>query len=274
MNDTHLPDPPVTGLVTDPSLDYSSDILVLGIGNLLWADEGFGIRALEALHAQWRFRPGVRLLDGGTQGLYLLPYVKSCRRLLIFDAVDYGLRPGTVKIVQGDEVPAFMGVKKMSLHQTGFQEVLTLARLQGWQPADVALIGVQPAVLEDYGGSLSDVVKDKLPVAVESATRFLYTWMARPERRIKLPGPEERITLDSLGLEPYETDRPSAEAACRFGDERFISTSPETCLAPAQIPPRPPLGKGGENQLLPAEESPPFPKGGQGGFRRGQEGNA
>lgn len=247
-----------------PPLDYASDILILGIGNLLWADEGFGIRALEALHTQWRFRPGVRLLDGGTQGLYLLPYVKNCRRLLIFDAVDYGLRPGAVKIVQGDEVPAFMGVKKMSLHQTGFQEVLSLARLQGWQPAGVVLIGVQPAVLEDYGGSLSDVVKDKLPVAVESATRFLYTWMARPERRIEPPGPDERITLDSLGLEPYETQRPSAEAACRWGDERFLDTAPEASAAQLQIPPNPPLGKGG---ILRPEEAgllPPFSKGARG----------
>jgi hydrogenase maturation protease len=54
-------------------LDYRSDILVLGIGNLLWADEGFGIRALEHINEHWQFRPGVHLLDGGTQGLYLLP---------------------------------------------------------------------------------------------------------------------------------------------------------------------------------------------------------
>ncbi len=214
--------PPVTAPVTDPQLDYTCDTLILGIGNLLWADEGFGIRALEALHAGWRFGPGVRLLDGGTQGLYLLPFVEACKKLLILDAVDYGLRPGTLKIVQDGEVPAFLGAKKMSLHQTGFQEVLAIAALRGWQPEKVILIGMQPEVLEDYGGSLSDVVKDKLPVAVETAVRFLGAWQTDPERRPVEPGPEERITLDSLALSPYEQGRPDAAAAYRMGDARFL----------------------------------------------------
>jgi hydrogenase maturation protease len=52
-------------------------ILVLGIGNILWADEGFGVRCVEALNAGWQFPPQVTLMDGGTQGLYLLPYVQE-----------------------------------------------------------------------------------------------------------------------------------------------------------------------------------------------------
>ncbi|HNQ03149.1 MAG TPA: HyaD/HybD family hydrogenase maturation endopeptidase [Thiobacillaceae bacterium] len=204
------------------TLDYGSDTLVLGIGNLLWADEGFGIRALECLHARWRFAAGTRLLDGGTQGLYLLPFVEHCRRLLILDAVDYGLPPGTLKTVQDGEVPAFMGARKMSLHQTGFQEVLAVATLRGWQPEHLALIGMQPERLEDYGGSLTDTVKAELPTAVGLAVDFLRAWGAVPQRRTSPPGPGERITLDSLGMVPYEVQRPDAGLACRFGDGRFL----------------------------------------------------
>jgi hydrogenase maturation protease len=205
------------------ALDYRCDTLVLGIGNLLWADEGFGVRALEQLHAQWRFRPGVRLLDGGTQGLYLLPYVEGCRHLLILDAVDYGLAPGTLKVVRDDDVPAFMGAKKMSLHQTGFQEVLAVARLRGWAPLAITLIGCQPDVLEDYGGSLSDAVRGRIPEVLDLALETLYGWLARPERRTTPPGPTERITLDSLDMAVYEGQRPSAEMACRLGDDRFLA---------------------------------------------------
>jgi hydrogenase maturation protease len=203
--------------------DYASDILVLGIGNLLWADEGLGIRALEQLHEGWRFRPGVRLLDGGTQGLYLLPFVEQSRRLLILDAVDYGLAPGAIKVVRDGDVPAFMGAKKMSLHQTGFQEVLAVAGLRGWQPEAITLLGVQPEVLEDYGGSLSATVKARLPELETLALDCLRAWDAGPEPRSAPPLAEERITLDTLGLAPYETERPSAEAACRMGDGRFLS---------------------------------------------------
>lgn len=206
----------------DFELDYHSDTLVLGIGNLLWSDEGFGIRALERLHADWHFASGTHLLDGGTQGLYLLPYVESCRRLLILDAVDYGLAPGTLKVVENDDVPRFMGAKKMSLHQTGFQEVLSVALLRGWSPEHICLIGVQPETLEDYGGSLSDTVKAVVPDAVQIAVQRLRAWGANPQPRAQDLAERERITLDTLDIARYETERPSASAACRLGDERFL----------------------------------------------------
>src|SRR6266496_5794983 len=103
--------------------DAGAGALVLGIGNVLWADEGFGVRAVEALHDTYAFPPEVRLVDGGTQGLYLLNAVMATRRLIIFDAIDYGLRPGTLKVLRNAEVPAW-GAVKVSLHQTGFQELL------------------------------------------------------------------------------------------------------------------------------------------------------
>ena len=80
--------------------------LIMGIGNVLWADEGFGVRCVEALADAWSFPAEVTLLDGGTQGLYLLPFLEEADTLIVFDAVDYGLVPGTLKIVEGDEVPA------------------------------------------------------------------------------------------------------------------------------------------------------------------------
>lgn len=204
------------------TLDYTCDTLVLGIGNLLWADEGMGIRSLEALHADWQFDSGVRMLDGGTQGLYLLPYVEGCRRLLILDAVDYGLPAGALKVVRDDEVPAFMGVKKMSLHQTGFQEVLSVAKLRGWNPLGVTLIGCQPEVLEDFGGSLSPKVRACIPEVVALALDTLQGWGAHPRPRTVPPDAAARITLDSLDMTHYEGQRPSAQAACRLGDERFL----------------------------------------------------
>ena len=71
-------------------------ILVLGIGNILWADEGFGVRALETFHARDGAADNVSLLDGGTQGLYLVHFVQEADYLLVFDAIDYGLQPGTL----------------------------------------------------------------------------------------------------------------------------------------------------------------------------------
>ncbi len=109
-------------------------VLVLGIGNILWADEGFGVRAVEAFHQAYKVADNVTILDGGTQGLYLVHYVTEADYLIVFDAIDYGLVPGTLKTVRDDEVPKFTGAKKMSLHQTGFQEVLSAADLMAVIP--------------------------------------------------------------------------------------------------------------------------------------------
>ena len=57
-------------------------IVVLGIGNVLWADEGFGVRCVETLQQRWRFASNVHLVDGGTQGLYLIHHVQSAGRLV------------------------------------------------------------------------------------------------------------------------------------------------------------------------------------------------
>jgi hydrogenase maturation protease len=220
-----------TGFVQDtgaatPSgdADDRQEIVVLGIGNVLWADEGFGVRCVEALQQRYTFAPHVTLVDGGTQGLYLVPYVNRARRLLILDAVDYGLAPGTLKRVEDDDVPRFLGAKKMSLHQTGFQEVLSLAQLTGRYPQSVLLIGCQPEELEDFGGSLRPGTKAALERAIPMALEQLVAWGAEPVRRAEPPGEREAVTGRELSLHAYEAGRPSEQAACRIGDERFLAT--------------------------------------------------
>ncbi|MBK6852699.1 MAG: HyaD/HybD family hydrogenase maturation endopeptidase [Burkholderiales bacterium] len=199
-------------------------IVVLGIGNVLWADEGFGVRCVEALQAGWTFADHVQLIDGGTQGLYLIPQVNAARKLIIFDAVDYGLEPGTLKLVENDEVPRFMGAKKMSLHQTGFQEVLMLSQFTGKYPDEVLLIGCQPEELEDFGGSLRPIIKATMARALDLAIERLAAWGAEPKRRDTPLASDDGVTAPMLSIDAYELGRPTAELACRIGDDRFLAT--------------------------------------------------
>ena len=215
--------------------EATPSILVLGIGNVLWADEGFGVRAVEALHQRYTFAEAVTVMDGGTQGLYLLPYVQSCECLLVIDAIDYGLAPGSVHVVRDDAVPSFMGAKKMSLHQTGFQEVLAAAQLLGWQPQRVMLVGVQPSVLDDYGGSLRPEIAARIDEVIRLVVDELASWGARPQLRSEHgPGHGSQHSSDhqthatelapsALALHHYENMRPSPLDACRVGDPRFLA---------------------------------------------------
>lgn len=191
-------------------VDRTGDTLVLGIGNPLWADEGFGVRAVEALHAGYRFPQEVQLMDGGTQGLFLLPFVQAARRLLILDAVDYGLAPGELRVVRGDAVPSYMGAKKVSMHQTGFQEVLASAALLGGGPEEITLIGVQPVELDDYGGSLRPAVRARIPEAVALAVAELRGWgVVVAERHTPSSEP---ISPPAMAIAPYEAGRPRVSA--------------------------------------------------------------
>jgi hydrogenase maturation protease len=196
-----------------------TSVLVLGIGNVLWADEGFGVRCVERLHEQWDLGDDVRTMDGGTQGLYLVPYLTESRRVLVFDAVDFGDPAGTVRVLRDAEVPSSMGSNDLSLHQMGFQDILAAAELLGATPEALTVVGVQPEMLEDYGGGLTATVAARLDEAIAIALDELRAWGVTPVRRPTRPEP----LLDaSLRRDAYEDGRPSAEDACRTGDPRFL----------------------------------------------------
>ena len=202
-------------------MELCCEVLVLGIGNLLWADEGFGVRAVEALHAAYEFPAGVTLQDGGTLGLMLYEPVACARRVLVFDAIDFGLPPGTLRVLRDADVPAW-GRTKLSPHQTSFNDVLALAQMNGRTPEAIVAIGVQPVELNDFGGSLRPQVRERLPEAVRLAAEQLAAW-GFPGTPRAAGAPVEPLNAGSLALDNYESGRPSAADARRDGDPRLLA---------------------------------------------------
>ena len=198
------------------------NVLILGIGNLLWADEGFGVRAVEHLQRAYAFPDNVDVLDGGTQGLNLVGPVCEADVLVVVDAVDFGGSPGTLHTARDEDVPQFLGAKKMSLHQTGFQEVLATAELLGQAPERLLLVGVQPEILEDYGGSLTPTVAARIDPAVEQVLAFLREFGLGVHRRQRSADSGPGVPAGALDQSRYEAERPGPEEACRFGDARFL----------------------------------------------------
>jgi hydrogenase maturation protease len=107
-----------------------------------------------------------------------------------------------------EDVPRFMGAKKVSMHQAGFQEVLMSAQLADEFPENITLIGVQPELLDDYGGSLRPCVKARIPDAVEAAVQVLQAWGVEAIPRDEPLAPEERVAPDELEIGAYERGRP------------------------------------------------------------------
>lgn len=153
---------------------------MLGLGNILLGDEGVGVRVAERLLERYAFPPDVEVLDGGTLGLDLMPYVEVADHLLVIDALDVGAAPGTLARLEGDEVPAFLSIK-ISPHQMGLSDLLSVARLTGAYPQDVVLWGVQPAVI-DVGLDLSPVVASQVEALADRVVEEMRRWGVEPTK--------------------------------------------------------------------------------------------
>jgi hydrogenase maturation protease len=198
--------------------------LVLGVGNLLWADEGFGVRCVEAFARAYRLPDNVTVADGGTQGLYLVDLLREHDPVVIFDAVDFGDEPGSLRLVEDDDIPAFVAGRKVSLHQAGLQDVIACAKLLGGCATQMLLVGAQPVELEDYGGSLRPAVRARIPEALSIAAEYL---AARGfTLRTGCGGASLSVITPGLELENYESGRPDAGSACRHGDGRVLKHMP------------------------------------------------
>jgi hydrogenase maturation protease len=144
-------------------------LLVLGLGNLLSRDDGLGVAAVSLLARRWRAPDGVRLLDGGTQGEALVPWIESADRLILVDAVRIDEPPGTLVRLDGpDEVVDAQA------------ERLPDAQL----PAKIVLLGIVPKRV-DVGLERSTSVETALPALVDlivaEAAAFGFRFLPRSD---------------------------------------------------------------------------------------------
>ena len=144
----------------------SAEVLVLGIGNLLMGDDGIGVHVARALSGDPSLPAGVRIVDGGTLGLDLLPLVADAGALVVVDAVDLKANPGTVRVLRGDELHGALG-GHVSPHQVGLADLIAVARLTDSLPDPVALVAIQPAMVA-AGVELSAACSAALPAALEA----------------------------------------------------------------------------------------------------------
>ncbi len=148
--------------------------LVLGIGNMLLRDEGVGVRLVQQLLERYTQPEGVAILDGGTMGLDLMVAIEGVEQLLVIDAVQAHLAPGEHIRLYNDEIPSFLG-RGISPHQIGLTDILSVARLRDILPRRVALLGVQPALVET-GLELSPTIAAQMDTLEQVVLDMLREW--------------------------------------------------------------------------------------------------
>lgn len=134
--------------------------MVLGVGNLLFTDEGVGIHAIEALLERYEFPKNVSIEDGGVLGMNLLGIISEADQLIVVDAIKNGGAPGALHRLAGDEIPKRI-LAKNSLHQVDLLEALTLCQALDKVPETV-IVGVEPEDIETMGLELTPPVQKKM----------------------------------------------------------------------------------------------------------------
>lgn len=160
--------------------DRHSPIAILGIGNLLLSDDGVGIHAIQMLRNDPDIDSVACILDGGTIGTELLAEICGFEKLLIVDAVDANVQPGTILWVDLT-APDPQRVVARNAHQSGIPGLLDDLRLLGCEPRQVALVGVQPATI-GFGTQLSPAVSRALPDLTKQVSERLQSWTVGAER--------------------------------------------------------------------------------------------
>ena len=126
-------------------------LLVLGLGNVLLEDDGVGAVAVVNLLDRYEAPEGVRVLDGGTLGLSLLPYLEDADRVILVDAVNTNDEPGTLVRLDGDDVAPAVATR-LSPHQVGVADLLDGARWLERFPPRLILLGLVPRSIELHVG--------------------------------------------------------------------------------------------------------------------------
>ncbi|MBQ6298057.1 MAG: HyaD/HybD family hydrogenase maturation endopeptidase [Selenomonadaceae bacterium] len=153
---------------------FTAENTVLGIGNIILSDEGFGVRVVEYLEKNFTFPENVQLIDGGTLGVELTHFITGTQRLLIIDSIDGGAEPGKIFHLRDDEIKKHFA-QKISAHEVGIQEVLTILELTNKKIPHIELIGAQPFSLE-AGTKLTPQMSKLVPTFADKAVEILSSW--------------------------------------------------------------------------------------------------
>ncbi len=155
--------------------------IILGIGNTLISDDGVGVHIINKLEKEYNLPDDVSIIDGGTKGLDLLPFIEGNDRMLIVDAANFDKAPGTIDTVIGDDIPQFLSMK-LSMHQIGLPDTLFAAKLMDIAPAEMCLIGIQPKSMET-GLELSQEISSRFDALFDKVMEKLKEWDITPTQK-------------------------------------------------------------------------------------------
>jgi hydrogenase maturation protease len=144
-----------------------TQITIMGVGNILYRDEGVGICAIERIEKRYVFPDNIVPVDGGVLGVNLMGIISQADKLIVIDAVYNGGQPGDLHRLAGEQIPKRI-VAKNSLHQVDLLEALTLCSAIDKNP-DTVIVGIEPQDIETLEVGLTPLIESRLDDLVAMA---------------------------------------------------------------------------------------------------------
>lgn len=154
-----------------------ADISVVGIGNIIMQDEGFGVRCAEYLQKITDYPDFVQIIDGGTLGMDLMPYIAGTKKLLFIDAIDVEGNVGDFYQFTGDELNAYFK-NKITIHDVGVNDMLAVLKLTDNPIEEVIVMGIKPEVVS-MGLDMTEKIAKKVPEVAQKAKELVDKWVAQ-----------------------------------------------------------------------------------------------
>ncbi len=146
--------------MTEQKNTAPDNITVLGVGNILYQDDGIGIRVIEKLEAEYDFPDDVLIVDGGVLGINLLGIISNAGKLIVVDTVLNHGQPGDLHRLSHEQIPDRI-LAKNSLHQVDLIEALTLCKALGHVPR-TTIVGIEPKQMDQLEDKLTPVIEAKI----------------------------------------------------------------------------------------------------------------
>ena len=145
--------------------------VVIGVGNILFMDEGVGVYASRSLKENYTFEPHIDIVDGGTLGFKLMDYFQDYERVIILDTVSIKDKPGSVYNLPAE---ALMGLSeyKQTVHELEVVGMLELSSMLE-EVAEVSVIGIIPEDIQSVEMNLSDTLRKQMPLLIEETLKSL-----------------------------------------------------------------------------------------------------
>ena len=143
-------------------------LAVIGLGNVLLGDDGFGPYVIELLRRRWEFPAGVELLDLGTPGLGLTGHLLGHETVILVDAAAIADAPGVIRVFEDADLDRLPAVARVSPHDPAVVEAIGVARAAGLGPREACLVAAAP-LWREAGSGLSPVMR----IAAEAAAEYI-----------------------------------------------------------------------------------------------------